>query len=499
VPTITAPTNGQVINGSGVSFAWTAVANATGYDLRIANSGGSTVFSGSLSGIGSTSTLISLPQAGGYTFRVRACVGGGFADAQCGAFASRAFSVTIPAPSVAPTVTAPAAGATLTQSIVVLQWTAVSSSGPFPLFYEVDLTETNSGQRALQILLPDTALSTVTRVRTGNYALRVRACQGGCGPWSATRTFSAQIGAPPSGAPTITSAVVSGGNSLAGTWTAVSGAEWYQLYVIQPPPAGPCGGALTVAAREVVGTSIAALPIPAGAASVLVAACTGNGCGPFSAPRAITGGGPNPSAPQLGQPLGGSVVSGPGVLFTWSRVPGDTGSNTLYRLYVQDLSRATAALDVLTTNNFYGAYFKAEGARYDALVVSNPGPNQVIGPAVGFVVAGESAAAPTLAQPTHNSSLPAGNIQLGWSPVPGATLYEYYVAAVGSSVPPTRGVTPGLVVQVPLAALGDNPQLYSGIVRACPAGATCAPGSDAGWGPWSNQAGPGVTNFTVTP
>ena len=34
--------------------------------------------------------------------------------------------------------------------------------------------------------------------------------------------------------------------------------------------------------------------------------------------------------------------------------------------------------------------------------------------------------------------------------------------------------------------------MYNGIVRACPAGATCASGSDAGWGPWSNVAGPGV-------
>ena len=499
MPVITAPSAGQVINTSGVSFAWNAVATATGYDLRILNGSGGTVFSGSLSGNAATSTLISLPQSGAYTFRVRACIGGGFGDAQCGFFAARSFSVAVGAPSAAPTVTGPAAGAMLTQSIVTLTWTGIAGSGPLPLFYEVDLTETGSGQRELSILLPDTALSTVTRVHTGSYALRVRACQGGCGPWSATRAFTASIGAPPSTAPMITSAMVGGGNALDASWSAIGGAEWYQLYVIQPPPAGPGGGALTVAAREVVGTSIAGLPIPAGAASVLVAACTGNGCGPFSGATPISGAGPNPNAPQIGQPLGGSTVSGPGVLFTWSRVPGDTGSNTTYRLYVQDLSRATAALDVLTTDNFYGAYFKAEGARYDALVVANPGPGQVVGPAVGFVVAGTSATAPTMAQPTHNSSVEQGNIQLGWSPVPGATLYEYFVAAVGAAVPPTRGVTPGLVVQVPLAALGGNPQLYSGIVRACPSGATCAPGSDAGWGPWSNEAGPGVTNFTVVP
>ena len=498
MPTITAPTQNQVIMTSGVTFAWTSVPTATGYDLRILSGASATVFSGSLAGNGATSTLISLPQSGSYTVRVRACIGGGFSDAQCGLFASRAFSVSIGAPSAAPTVTAPSEGATVTQSNLLLQWTSVSGSGPLPLFYEVDLSETGSGEHALQILLPDTELSTVARLHSGSYALRVRACQGGCGPWSATRSFAATIAPAPSGAPTITNAMVSG-NSLNAAWTAIGGAEWYQLYVVQPS-GGPGGGALTVAARQVVGTSIAGVPIPTGAASVLVAACNGNGCGPFSSPASIAGASMNPSAPQIGQPLGGSVVSGPGVLFTWSRIPGDNGSNTVYRLYVQDLSRATAALDVQTSDNFYAAYFKAEGARYDALVVANPGPNQVMGPAVGFVVSGDSAAAPTLSQPTHNSSLTAGNVQLGWSPVPGATLYEYFVAAVGANTPPTRGVTPGLVVQVPLAALNGQPTLYSGIVRACPAGATCAPGDDAGWGPWSNEgAGPGVTNFTILP
>jgi hypothetical protein len=100
--------------------------------------------------------------------------------------------------------------------------------------------------------------------------------------------------------------------------------------------------------------------------------------------------------------------------------------------------------------------------------------------------------------PAHNSTVSAGNIQLGWSPVPGATLYEYYVAVLGQGTA-AHGVTPGLVVQVPLTgAVGGT--LYSGIVRACPAGATCVFGSDAGWGPWSNApGGPGVTNFTVVP
>jgi hypothetical protein len=115
-------------------------------------------------------------------------------------------------------------------------------------------------------------------------------------------------------------------------------------------------------------------------------------------------------------------------------------------------------------------------------------------------VRGTTVPAPTLVAPTHNGTITGGNITLGWTPVPGATLYEYYVARIGDATySPTRGVTLGLQVQVPLLSLNGQPTLYSGIVRACPAGATCAPGSDAGWGPWSNVAGTGVVNFTVTP
>jgi len=118
---------------------------------------------------------------------------------------------------------------------------------------------------------------------------------------------------------------------------------------------------------------------------------------------------------------------------------------------------------------------------------------------VAFTVRGTSAVAPTLVAPTYESTVSGGNILLAWSPVPGATLYEYYLARQGTSAPTGRGVNPGLFAQVPLFAFGGQPTVYSGIARACPAGATCVGGSDAGWGPWSNVAGTGGVNFTVLP
>jgi hypothetical protein len=102
--------------------------------------------------------------------------------------------------------------------------------------------------------------------------------------------------------------------------------------------------------------------------------------------------------------------------------------------------------------------------------------------------------------PAHNGTATAGNVALGWSPVPGATLYEYYVAVLGQGTAAVTGVTPGLVVQVPLPAVAGQPTTYSGITRACMSPTGCSPTSDAGWGPWSNApGGPGVTNFTVVP
>ncbi|MHB8797918.1 MAG: PKD domain-containing protein [Thermoanaerobaculia bacterium] len=500
-PVITAPSAGQVVAVAGVGFTWNAVASAAGYDVKLYSAmSGVTVFAGSLVGNASSSTLVTLPD-GAYLFAVRACNASGFANSNCGAFATRSFSVAKTSPTGAPTVTAPAQGAVLTASTQIFSWTAVPKVDPgLSLSYEVLLTDVAGGNTPdLQITVPDPTLSTIYTLHSSAlYELKVRACQAGCGPWSTPVTFGVDLPEVPTTAPSVPTCSVSGGNSLTCSWSAVSGADVYSFYVVQPT-GGPGGGALTVAARLVSETTVP-LPVPQGFANVIVAACTGDGCGPYSGAQGINPAGPNPSSPNLGTPLAASVVNGPGVEFSWNRIPGDDGTNTWYRLYVQDLSRQAAALDVYTRDNFYAAYFKAEGARYDALVVANPGASQVVGPPIGFNVRGLSASAPTMVSPPHQSQVQAGNLQLGWSPVPGATLYQYWVAVLGQGTPAVTGVTPGLVVQVPLPAVAGQPTTYSGITRACMSPTGCSPTSDTGWGPWSNApGGPGVTNFTVVP
>jgi hypothetical protein len=117
-----------------------------------------------------------------------------------------------------------------------------------------------------------------------------------------------------------------------------------------------------VPARLVSETTVT-LPVPQGFVNVIVAACPGDGCGPYSGARGINPAGPNLSFPNLGTLLAASVANGPGVEFARNRIPGDDDTNTWYRLYVQDLSRLAAVLDVYTRDNFHAASLKAEGAR----------------------------------------------------------------------------------------------------------------------------------------
>ncbi len=484
-PTVTAPTAGQVIGVSGVTLSWSRIAAAGLYDLRLFdNLSGKALFTGSLAGSASTSSLVDLAD-GAYRFAVRACTGG-TADTQCGAFASVAFTVDLIQPTAAPVLTAPADGAALTTSTVAFSWTSVAKAdASLPLYYELLVENVAAGGTAVQIRVPDPTLGSIHSLQSSaHYRTRVRACHGGCGPFSEPVDFAITLGPVPTTAPSITSAIVSGGNQLTVDWTAVAGADIYQIQVVQPSPAGPGGGALTVAARQVSETT-ASFSVPAGLAYIFVRACNGDGCGPYASVQSIDAPGPSPSVATLGTPMAQSTVDGPVVVFTWNRVAGDDGSNTLYRLYVQDLSRQSAALDLVTTQNYWAANLRAEGAVYAALVVASPGPSQVVGPASTFAVRGSSAATPTMVEPTHQTQVSAGNVLFRWSPVEGASLYEYYVAVCGVGSATARGVTPGLFVNVPLTASGA-PTTYCAVARACPAGASCAPGSDAGWGPWND-------------
>ena len=183
-----------------VTFAWSAVGGAAGYGVKVWDGPtGTPVFSGSLSGGGSTSTIISLP-AGSYRFGVRACNAGGFADGSCGSFGTVPFSINLISPTGTPTVTLPADGASLTGSTVTFQWTAVTGNPALSfLTYEVLVRNTANAKTELQTSELSPSLSTVYSLGSGSYEVKVRACQAGCGPWSTPVRFAVDLPAVPTG------------------------------------------------------------------------------------------------------------------------------------------------------------------------------------------------------------------------------------------------------------------------------------------------------------
>ncbi len=488
-PAITSPLFGQTVQLKGLQLAWNAVPGAAGYEVRIFETGGPLVYMGQQTGAGSTSTVVDMAD-GTFSVYVRACTSSGFGDANCGAYAAVPFTVNMLAPNQSPVILSPSRDQTLRTSTNLISWEPV----PGATSYEVTLFNQQTGRMELQINTP--TLGTVFTMRSSPYGLTVRGCQAKCSPYQYSSIFfRVELPSLSQTPPTGLTAQITNGNNLDLSWNPVTGADLYRVQVVQAG-SGPGGGALTVAAKQ-VSTTGATLTVPAGAATVVLNACNGDGCGPQST-IAINPGGPNPSAPIVATPIPVVVADGPVVTIRWSRIAGDNVSNTDYRLYVGDLSRDGPALDVITKNNFYGAYLRAEGRRYDALVFATQNRSTVTGPASGFMVGGTSAPAPLITSPTHNSTFKQGTFRLAWSPIPGAVRYQYFVARPGQATPVLTGITPGLFVDTSLAVTANT--LHQAIVRACPSNNSnqCGPDSDAGWGPWSNTV-TGTTSFTLAP
>ncbi len=401
----------------------------------------------------------------------------------------------------APVFISPANNSTLTNTIVTFSWSPVAAANR----YELKVIEAATPQQfRVELAGPASTLAIYT-LPSGNYRAEVRACNdSACGPTGIVN-FLVQGGAIPAAAVTgVNCAIVndSNQNRLNCNWTALAGANFYFVNVVQPG-AGPGGGALTVAGQQVGVNSISIL-IPNGAATVLVRGCTGDGCGPFSSGTPINGTIGNPLTPILGEPMAGSSVdfgsNAPEITFTWNLVAGDNGTNFMYRLYVQDFSRNAPALDILTSNNFHGAFFNP-GTRFDALVIAIPNGGGLSrqGPPSGFVTRGRVPRSPVVTSPTYRSAVDPnaqGQVNVAWTPQvnPDGTVstrnYQYFFNGPGQ----TGGVTTSLSVLLNLAP-GD----WQGVVRACTTGTSCVESLPTGWGPWNNEPGSegGIADFRV--
>lgn len=214
-PVLTVPSSSA--NGA-FTVSWTAVGATTEYRLEEVVSG---AWSQIQSGAG-TSLGISGRGSGSYSFRVRACNGGG-----CSGYSGTGVVTVLLPPQSAPSLSAPSSAA----GAYSVNWSAVTGATRYSLQQSINgAAWAGAGDHA----------GTSTSFNpgpSGSYAYRVAACNSsGCGGWSATRTVNV-IRAP--SAPVITYAhhhyYYAGPQDSEFTscnvrWTASAGTERYELH-----------------------------------------------------------------------------------------------------------------------------------------------------------------------------------------------------------------------------------------------------------------------------
>jgi hypothetical protein len=282
-----------------------------------------------------------------------------------------------------------------------------------------------------------------------------------------------------------------GGLAARLSWARIPVANHYRIEVVEPPPRGPGGGALTVVEREVQGT-ILEIPLPIGTVHLLMTTCNELGCGPPDLVATIDVPPPAPPEPVFGSPAPRSQADSSTVLFTWiPPEPGDGGPQ--YRLRVRPVESGDDVLDITTDDHFWAAELPP-GQELEATVTAYRDGAEIGDDLLRFRTG--TPLSPRPLAPIMDSTLPEGRVVIAWSTVPGANRYDYYVAVLGEPEARLRGETAETSVAAVLPALDDRATTYSVTVRACRR-VRCT--AEEHWGPWSIQGGTGVTNFTVVP
>lgn len=197
-------------------------------------------------------------------------------------------------------------------SNVTITWTP-PTTGDAPTSYTVVARFTPGGPIAAELPVGN-VLTTTVPAPNGTYHVTVRASNAsGTGPESAGVTFNVPIVSPPPGAPTGLAVAVAGDQANF-TWTA-------------PTTGGPTTGYLLLASATPGGPTIAALPFPAPASSVIIsgipagtyyvrlAATNDGGAGPLSNEVTVTVVGPQPPGPPT---LNAAVVASGQVTLSWT-------------------------------------------------------------------------------------------------------------------------------------------------------------------------------------
>lgn len=206
VPVLTVPVTG--LNGS-YTVNWTAVAAATNYELQ--ERPGTTGTWSNVPAVSGISKTISGKAAGSWSYRVRACNGGG-----CAAWSTEQSVNVVHPPAGPPPLTVPAVS---NSGAYTVSWNAVPTATRYEL-------EERLGNSAWTQVHNAAAISKALSGQTaGQWSYRARACNdAGCSAYSATVTTTVVMGIP-----TVTAPASNTSGSYTVNWTAVTAAARYEL------------------------------------------------------------------------------------------------------------------------------------------------------------------------------------------------------------------------------------------------------------------------------
>ncbi|MEJ1096994.1 MULTISPECIES: RHS repeat protein [unclassified Pseudoxanthomonas] len=253
-------------NTGSYGISWSAVANATRYQLEESALGGGWITIYNSSG---TSTSVGGKTAGNYAYRATACNAAG-----CGPVSATVTTSVVLPPTAAPSASVPASNMT---GAYTVSWSTVGAATGYHVWERV-----NGGNWVSVHDAPATSMS-VSGKANATYGYVARGCNaGGCGPWSAEA--STVVNVPPAIPATPTGLSVSRFRDeelqtmvAHVNWSASYGATYYEVQEKKGTAAAVVfnNGPATSVRRTGVGTTAAL--------TYWVRACSANGCSAWSA------------------------------------------------------------------------------------------------------------------------------------------------------------------------------------------------------------------------
>ena len=438
------------------TVSWGSTLAATSYTLQQSSNGGSTwstAYSGS-----ATSTTVSGLAAGGYTYRVQACIGG-----NCSGWTTSATLGVWPA---IPTVTVPTG--TINGPYTV-SWSAATGATGYTVQESL-----NGG--AWTTIATNTTATSISRpgTTTGSYTYHVESSDAyGTAGWSATSaavSVNTAYGVVPTPVPTLTVPASSSTGSATVSWTAASPVTGYTLQQSSN------GGSSWTTVYSGTATSAALTGLANGSYTYHVQAC--NNTGGNSVCTAWATGGtlvvtlPPTSAPSLTVPASSTTGS---YTVSW----GSVATATSYTLQMSSNGGSTWSTATSGNVTSWAASGQGNGSYVYRVEACNVGGCGAWSSTGTMTVLLPPASAPSLTVPASSAT---GSYTVSWGSVSTATSYTLQL-----SIDSGGWTTVQSSSATSWAASGQATGTYGYRVQACNA---------SGCGPWS---GTGTINVLLPP